>query len=70
MAQNLDLELKVLKDLDSLGEIEDTYRYVKKDKEALQRLDGVLKSLSADKFVRSRDLSLCISSLDRYYHMG
>ena len=50
--QNFNLEKKVLIDIEKLGQIQDTYEYVNKDKEELQRLDGVLKSLSADGFVR------------------
>ena len=46
------MEKKVLVDLDKMGEIKDTYEYVKEDKTELQRLDGVLKSLSADGLVR------------------
>ena len=49
---NFNMEKKVLIDLDKMGEIKDTYAYVKEDKTELQRLDGVLKSLSADGLVR------------------
>lgn len=49
---NFNMEKKVLIDLDKMGEIKDTYEYVKEDKTELQRLDGVLKSLSADGLVR------------------
>ena len=57
--ENFNLEKKVLIDIERLGQIENTYEYVNKDKDDLQKLDGVLKSLSADGFVRyiSRFLS-------------
>ena len=50
--ETFNLEKKVLVDIEKLGNIEDTYEYVNKSKDDLQKLDGVLKSLSADGFVR------------------
>ena len=50
--ETFNLEKKVLVDIEKLGNIEDTYEYVNKNKDDLQKLDGVLKSLSADGFVR------------------